>query len=71
MKTLTYGHGIIHFVSTVIRGVPPCHGAGGMSGYVSISARTGGALVMLGLFVAFTGLFLSDSVTVLFHTMLI
>lgn len=67
-KTLAYSHGIMNFVSTAIGGVPLCHGAGGMAGHVRFGARTGGALVMLGLLVTFVGLFLADSVTVLFRT---
>jgi MFS superfamily sulfate permease-like transporter len=43
-----------------------CHGAGGLAGHVRFGARTGGAVVMLGVFVLFTGLFLADSVAVLF-----
>ena len=68
VKTLAYSHGIMNFASTAIGGVPLCHGAGGMAGHVRFGARTGGALVMLGLLVTFSGLFLSDSVTVLFRT---
>ncbi len=43
-----------------------CHGAGGMAGHVRFGARTGGALVMLGALILFTGLFLGDSVATLF-----
>ncbi|MCL5026096.1 MAG: putative sulfate/molybdate transporter [Chloroflexi bacterium] len=43
-----------------------CHGAGGMAGHVRFGARTGGALVILGVIVLFLGLFLSDSVALLF-----
>ena len=44
-----------------------CHGAGGMAGHVRFGARTGGALVILGAIVLFTGLFLADSVATLFR----
>jgi len=44
-----------------------CHGAGGMAGHVRFGARTGGALVILGAIVLFIGLFLGDSVTLLFR----
>jgi Molybdate transporter of MFS superfamily len=50
-----------------IGGVPLCHGAGGMAGHIRFGARTGGALVILGAIVLMTGLFLSDSVTLLFQ----
>jgi MFS superfamily sulfate permease-like transporter len=53
--------------STFIGGVPMCHGAGGMAGHIRFGARTGGALVILGVIVLLTGLFLSDSVALLFQ----
>jgi MFS superfamily sulfate permease-like transporter len=55
----------MNLISTFIGGVPMCHGAGGMAGHIRFGARTGGALVILGLIVLLTGLFLSDSVTLL------
>jgi MFS superfamily sulfate permease-like transporter len=38
-----------------------------MAGHIRFGARTGGALVILGLIVLLTGLFLSDSVALLFQ----
>jgi MFS superfamily sulfate permease-like transporter len=64
-KTISIDHGVINLVSTFIGGVPLCHGAGGMAGHIRFGARTGGALVILGVIVLFTGLFLSDSVSLL------
>ena len=66
VKTIALDHGLMNVVSAAIGGVPLCHGAGGMAGHVRFGARTGGALVILGLLVTFTGLFLSDSVALLF-----
>jgi predicted permease len=42
--------------------VPMCHGAGGMAGHVQFGARTGGALVILGLVLLATAIFFSGSV---------
>jgi hypothetical protein len=66
-KTISIDHGVMNLVSTCIGGVPMCHGAGGMAGHIRFGARTGGALVILGVIVLFTGLFLSDSVSFLFQ----
>jgi MFS superfamily sulfate permease-like transporter len=66
-KTISLDHGVMNLISTCIGGVPLCHGAGGMAGHIRFGARTGGALVILGLIVLLTGLFLSDSVTLLFQ----
>ena len=38
-----------------------------MAGHIRFGARTGGALVILGVMVLFTGLFLSDSVSLIFQ----
>src|SRR3990170_8155235 len=64
-RTLALDHGLMNAVAAAIGGVPLCHGAGGMAGHVRFGARTGGALVILGLIVTFIGLFLSDSVALL------
>jgi predicted benzoate:H+ symporter BenE len=66
-KTISLDHGVMNLISTFIGGVPVCHGAGGMAGHIRFGARTGGALVILGVIVLLTGLFLSDSVTLLFQ----
>jgi hypothetical protein len=66
-KTISIDHGVMNFISTFMGGVPMCHGAGGMAGHIRFGARTGGALVILGLIVLFTGLFLSDSVSLIFQ----
>lgn len=65
-KQVALDHGLMNLVSAALGGVPLCHGAGGMAGHVKFGARTGGALVILGVLVMFTGLFLSDSVLTLF-----
>ena len=65
-KTVALDHGFMNVVSASIGGVPLCHGAGGMAGHVRFGARTGGSLVILGVIVTLTGLFLSDSVALLF-----
>jgi hypothetical protein len=66
-KTISIDHGVMNLVSTFIGGIPMCHGAGGMAGHIRFGARTGGALVILGVMVLFTGLFLSDSVSLIFQ----
>ncbi len=67
VKAVAVDHGVMNLVGTSLGGVPMCHGAGGMAGHVRFGARTGGALVILGAIVLFTGLFFSDSVALLFR----
>src|SRR4030043_250618 len=66
-KKISIDHGIMNLISAFIGGVPLCHGAGGMAGHLRFGARTGGALVILGMIVLLIGLFLSDSVVLLFQ----
>lgn len=67
VRAVAVDHGVMNLVGTSLGGVPMCHGAGGMAGHVRFGARTGGALVILGGLVLFTGLFLGDSVATLFR----
>jgi predicted benzoate:H+ symporter BenE len=67
VKTISIDHGVMNLVSAAIGGIPLCHGAGGMAGHLRFGARTGGALVILGVILLLVGLFLSDSVSLLFQ----
>jgi MFS superfamily sulfate permease-like transporter len=55
--------GLMNILSAAVGGVPMCHGAGGMAGHVRFGARTGGALIILGLVLLATALLFSGSVT--------
>jgi predicted benzoate:H+ symporter BenE len=66
-KKISIDHGVMNLIGTCIGGIPMCHGAGGMAGHIRFGARTGGALVILGVIVLLIGLFLSDSVEFLFQ----
>jgi MFS superfamily sulfate permease-like transporter len=57
---------IMNLFGSSIGGVPMCHGAGGMAGHVRFGARTGGALVILGVFLTMLALFFSGSVQTIF-----
>lgn len=67
VRAVAIDHGVMNLIGAGLGGVPMCHGAGGMAGHVRFGARTGGALVILGAIVLFTGLFLADSVATLFR----
>jgi MFS superfamily sulfate permease-like transporter len=55
----------MNLVSAGVGGVPMCHGAGGMAGHVQFGARTGGALIILGVVLLVAALLFSGSVTTL------
>ena len=54
--------GLMNLVSASVGGVPMCHGAGGLAGHVKFGARTGGALVILGMVLLTTAVLFSGSV---------
>jgi hypothetical protein len=57
--------GLMNLLSAGVGGVPMCHGAGGMAGHVQFGARTGGAVVILGVVLLATAMFFSGSVATL------
>ena len=66
VRGIAIDHGVMNLIGACIGGVPMCHGAGGMAGHVRFGARTGGALVILGILVLAAGLFFADSIGTLF-----
>jgi len=65
-KKIAISQGIMNLVSPLFGGIPMCHGAGGMAGHVRFGAKTGGALVILGIILILIALFFSDSVSIIF-----
>ena len=67
VRRLALDHALMNFGAAAVGGVPMCRGAGGMAGHIRFGARTGGALVMLGIVLCTVGLFFADSVSTLFR----
>lgn len=61
-KGISISTGLMNLFSSVVGGIPQCHGAGGMAGHVAFGARTGGAVVILGSFLLVLATFFSNSV---------
>lgn len=57
--SLTYS--LMNLVSPFLSGIPLCHGSGGIAGHYAFGARTGGSVVIFGLFYLIGGLFFSQS----------
>jgi MFS superfamily sulfate permease-like transporter len=66
-KKIAVSQGIMNLFSALFGGIPMCHGAGGMAGHVRFGARTGGALIILGIFLLAAGLCFSSSVLLVFN----
>jgi MFS superfamily sulfate permease-like transporter len=66
VRGIAIDHGVMNLIGASIGGVPMCHGAGGMAGHLRFGAKTGGALVILGVLILVAGLFFADSIGTLF-----
>ena len=66
-RAVGYSTGVMNLASSLIGGIPMCHGAGGMAGHVQFGARTGGASIILGCILLGAGLFLSASIGTIFR----
>ena len=67
VRQLAFDHGLINVGAAMLGAAPMCRGAGGMAGHVRFGARTGGAVVILGVLLLGTALFFADSVATLFR----
>ena len=65
-RSVAFSTGVINLASSVLGGIPMCHGAGGMAGHVQFGARTGGSSIILGAILLVTGLFFSSSIVTIF-----
>ncbi len=66
-KKIAISQGILNLFSPLFGGIPVCHGAGGMAGHVRFGARTGGALIILGILLLITALCFSSSILLIFE----
>ncbi|MBI5909555.1 MAG: sulfate transporter [Betaproteobacteria bacterium] len=65
-RSVAFSTGLMNLGSSLIGGIPMCHGAGGMAGHVRFGARTGGSSIILGSVLLGAGLFLSSSIGTVF-----
>ena len=64
-EKLMLNMGVMNVFSSLLGGMPMCHGAGGLAGQYYFGARTGGAPILEGLIEICIGLFLSGSIAAL------
>ena len=62
VRRLSLSVGLMNLISPFVGGIPTCHGAGGMAGHYRFGARTGGALIIIGIIFAILGVFYSGVV---------
>lgn len=66
-RRVAFSTAAMNLGSSLLGGIPMCHGAGGLAGHVRFGARTGGASVMLGVLLTVIALFFAESVATLFR----
>ncbi len=59
IKKIGLTYSAMNLINPFFGGVPTCHGSGGMAGHCTFGARTGGSVVIYGLFYLVLGLFFS------------
>ncbi|MCX7144324.1 MAG: putative sulfate/molybdate transporter [Proteobacteria bacterium] len=57
-RSVAFSTSLMNLGSSLLGGIPMCHGAGGMAGHVQFGARTGGSSIILGSILLCAGLFL-------------
>ncbi|MFQ5608383.1 MAG: putative sulfate/molybdate transporter, partial [Candidatus Zixiibacteriota bacterium] len=50
LKQMSLSIGIMNLIAPILGGMPMCHGSGGLAGHYRFGARTGGSVIMLGVF---------------------
>ena len=63
---LALNMGVMNIITPFLGGIPLCHGSGGLASQYAFGARTGGSMILEGLLEIFLGLFLSDSLFLIF-----
>jgi MFS superfamily sulfate permease-like transporter len=66
-RSVAFSTGLMNLGSSLVGGIPMCHGAGGMAGHVQFGARTGGSSIILGSILLGAGLLLSSSIGTVFR----
>jgi len=63
---LALNMGLMNIFTPFLGGIPLCHGSGGLASQYAFGARTGGSMILEGLLEIFLGLFLSDTLFLIF-----
>jgi predicted benzoate:H+ symporter BenE len=66
-QSVALSTGLMNVWSSMIGGIPMCHGAGGMAGHIQFGARTGGSSIILGGILLACGVLLPSSISIIFQ----
>lgn len=57
LRTIGYSYSLLNIASACFGGIPVCHGSGGMAGHYVFGGRTGGSVLIYGIFLIALGVF--------------
>src|SRR5690606_24112775 len=66
VKKIGITYSFLNLISPFFSGIPCCHGSGGMVGHYTFGGRTGGSVIIYGIFYMVLGLFFANG----FHTII-
>jgi MFS superfamily sulfate permease-like transporter len=66
-NSLALTMGIMNLINPFIRGMPLCHGSGGLAAQYAFGARTGGSMIFEGILEIILGLFFSELLFLVFN----
>lgn len=61
IQKIGFTYSIMNIISSLLGGIPVCHGSGGLAGQYTFGGRTGGAPIIYGFFYLIFGLFFSGN----------
>jgi hypothetical protein len=59
VRTIGVTYALMNLINPFFGGIPTCHGSGGIAGHYAFGARTGGSVIIYGVFYLALGLFFS------------
>ena len=65
-NSLAFNMGVMNLMNPFLGGIPLCHGSGGLAAQYAFGARTGGSMILEGVMEISMGLFLSETLLLLF-----
>lgn len=67
LRRLGLTYAAMNLLNPLLGGVPTCHGSGGVGGHYAFGARTGGSVILYGMFYLTLGLFFSNGFHQVIH----
>lgn len=67
VRQISFTYSAMNLLNPFGSGVPTCHGSGGMAGHYAFGARTGGSVILCGMFYLVLGLFFSRGFDKVIH----